>query len=85
MTPEQPTSPHSYGRDGQRWYDPNRIAISLSIILVAFVTWWGTLVYSMANNATQKNIEQDTMIRVLIEKTADVSTKLDRLLERMPK
>jgi hypothetical protein len=88
MSPEQPSGVYSgkgFDDRGRRWYDPNRIAIAAGVLLIAFVTWWGTLVYSMASNATQKNIEQDVMLKFVVEKVTEVGLKVDRISERMPK
>jgi hypothetical protein len=89
MSPEQPSGVYQgkggFDDRGRRWYDPNRIAIAAGVLLIAFVTWWGTLVYSMASNATQKNIEQDVMLKFVVEKVTEVGLKVDRISERMPK
>jgi hypothetical protein len=88
MSPEQPSGVYSGGGRGdvgRRWYDPNRIAIAASVLLIAFVTWWGTLVYSMARGSETKNIEQDVMLKFVVEEVTKVGLKLDRISERMPK
>jgi len=84
--PEGPVSgPHGYYPNNRKWADANRMVMVLGAIILGVMSWWGSLVWSMARGAEQKNIEQDTMIRVLIEKSAETSVKLDRILERMPK
>ena len=84
MSPEQPSGVYGGGRgdNGRRWYDPNRIAIAASILLIAFVTWWGTLVYSMARGAEIKNIEQDVMLKFVVEKVTETGVKVDRLSDK---
>lgn len=89
-TTPNPSGPHRYspndsyrgGDGGRRWYDPNRIAIVLGALLIAFVTWWGTLVYALANGAVQKNIEQDVTIKFVVEKITEIGVKVDRLSEK---
>lgn len=90
MTETPPSGPHRYspndsyrgGDGGRRWYDPNRIALAAGVLLIAFVTWWGTLVYSMARGAELKNIEQDTMLKFVVEKVTEIGVKVDRIAEK---
>jgi len=78
--------------EGARWYDPHKTTIALATLVLGFVAWWGSLVWSMARAAETKNVEQDGRItaveKAMVEvgtKVDRIETKLDRLLERMPK
>lgn len=67
---------------GRRWYDPNRTTLVLGGLVLAFVAWWGTLVYGMARAAELANVRQDAAIVTLEAFTKRVDEKIDRLLER---
>lgn len=66
----------------RRWTDPNKLIMALAVIVLAFVSWWGTLVYGMARAAELANARQDQEIQELMRFAGRVDDKLSRLLER---
>jgi len=92
MSDEPASESHKHYANGKRWYDPSRMVVTLFGIVGFFTVAWGGLVFTMAHGASQKNIEQDAIIKAINDKLdkQDVKLdkqgeKLDRVLERMPK
>jgi hypothetical protein len=82
MDPETKTD---HGKNGNRWYDPHKMTLSLfGVVSVMLVAFFG-LMWSMARAAEGTNIKQDGRIEV-IEKGLDrLEGKIDKLIERQPK
>jgi hypothetical protein len=54
-------------------------------IMIAAGGWFGSIIWTMAHGSELKNVEQDTVIMMLVKNQSEFNVKLDRILERMPK
>jgi len=68
--------------NGRRWYDSTRIITALMSVVVFFAVAWGTLVFSLASSAKDKNIEQDGRLNNLTYMLEKIDAKLDKVLEK---
>jgi hypothetical protein len=69
----------------QRWYDPFRVTMTLFAIVSLFVLTWCGFTFTKATNAADKNIEQDERLKALDKAVDRIETKLDKVLDRLPK
>jgi preprotein translocase subunit SecY len=76
----------------RRWYDPYKVTMVLFSIVGLSICAWGGFVFTLAYGATSVNTRQDEQIKSIVDKIDGIDkkqdkldTKLDRVLERLPK